>query len=62
MCENDERGNHLLTENMRWQYKTMVSAMDRSIGLLLDTINELGLEEDTLIMFTSDNGQEAGAG
>jgi arylsulfatase A len=57
-CTKDEK----LVDQQRWQYKTMVSAMDRSIGKLLTTIEELGLEDDTLIIFTSDNGPENGAG
>jgi arylsulfatase A-like enzyme len=36
----------------------MVTAMDRSIGLLLSGLEELGLEKDTLVVFTSDNGPE----
>jgi arylsulfatase A-like enzyme len=52
----------LIKNRMEWKYKTMVSAMDKSIGMLLKAIKDLGLEQDTLIMFTSDNGQENGAG
>ncbi len=40
----------------------MVSAMDKSIGLLLAGLEELGLERDTLVVFTSDNGPEVEAG
>lgn len=40
----------------------MVAAMDVSIGRLLDTLKELGIEEETLVVFTSDNGNEMGAG
>jgi arylsulfatase A-like enzyme len=45
-----------------FKYKTMVTAMDASIGIVLDTIRELGIENHTLIVFTSDNGAEMGAG
>ena len=38
-----------LFETRMWQYKTMVSAMDRSIGTLLRTLSELGVENDTLV-------------
>lgn len=34
----------------------MVTRMDRGIGRLLQCLRELGLERDTLVMFTSDNG------
>ena len=40
----------------------MVSSMDRSIGVLLNTVKDLGIEKDTLIVFTSDNGPEDGRG
>ena len=34
----------------------MVTRMDRDIGRMLDLLKELGLDEDTLVMFSSDNG------
>lgn len=34
----------------------MVERVDQNIGRLLDKLDELGLSEDTLVMFTSDNG------
>ncbi|MCK4872927.1 MAG: sulfatase-like hydrolase/transferase [Phycisphaerales bacterium] len=37
-------------------YAAMVTRMDRDIGRLLDLLEELGLADDTLVMFTSDNG------
>ncbi|MFM7207812.1 MAG: arylsulfatase [Planctomycetaceae bacterium] len=39
----------------------MVTRMDRDVGRLLDLLAELGLERNTLVLFTSDNGSpEAG--
>eukprot|EP00607_Mallomonas_marina_P000099 CAMPEP_0182426610 /NCGR_PEP_ID=MMETSP1167-20130531/13123_1 /TAXON_ID=2988 /ORGANISM="Mallomonas Sp, Strain CCMP3275" /LENGTH=162 /DNA_ID=CAMNT_0024608179 /DNA_START=129 /DNA_END=614 /DNA_ORIENTATION=- len=40
----------------------MVSAMDYSIGTVLEAIRQLGIENDTLVVFTSDNGPEDDAG
>jgi arylsulfatase A-like enzyme len=40
----------------RKTYAAMVSALDDGVGLLLDKIKELELEENTLIFFLSDNG------
>lgn len=40
------------------KYKTMVSSMDSSIGMVLDSLVEMGIEKDTLVVFTSDNGPE----
>ena len=34
----------------------MITYLDRDIGRLLDRLKELGLAEDTLVMFSSDNG------
>jgi membrane-anchored protein YejM (alkaline phosphatase superfamily) len=48
--------------NIQWFYKTMVTAMDRSIGMILNALAELGIENNTLVLFTSDNGPENGAG
>lgn len=64
MCtEHDGRKASLYTgSDKRWYYKTMVSAMDKSMGKLLDAVRDLGIEKDTLIVFTSDNGPEMGAG
>jgi arylsulfatase A-like enzyme len=40
----------------RRYYAAMMSAMDDAIGRVLATLRELNLEEDTLIVFLSDNG------
>jgi arylsulfatase A-like enzyme len=37
-------------------YAAMVSRMDRDIGRIMNLIKTLGLDENTLIMFSSDNG------
>lgn len=37
-------------------YAAMVSHMDRDIGLILDRLKDHGLTENTLVIFTSDNG------
>ena len=37
-------------------YAEMVAAMDEQIGRLVAGVNELGLREKTLILFTTDNG------
>jgi arylsulfatase len=40
----------------RAAYAAMITRMDREIGRLLELLKELGLEEDTLVLFSSDNG------
>jgi len=46
----------------RATYAGMVSRIDRDVGRILDLLAELGLEQDTIVFFTSDNGphQEGG--
>ncbi|MBM3859750.1 MAG: N-acetylgalactosamine-6-sulfatase [Verrucomicrobia bacterium] len=43
-------------KDKRARYMAMVSCMDDAVGELLDTLRELKLEQNTLIMFFSDNG------
>jgi arylsulfatase A-like enzyme len=43
-------------------YAAMVTRMDRDIGELLDLLRELGIAENTLVLFTSDNGTHAEGG
>lgn len=40
----------------RAAYAAMISKLDAQVGALVDRITELGLRENTLIVFTSDNG------
>lgn len=37
-------------------YAAMISDLDEHVGLVLAKLDELGLREDTLVVFTSDNG------
>lgn len=37
-------------------FAAMVSLMDADVGRLLDLLDELGIDENTLVLFTSDNG------
>lgn len=51
---------HLRVKRRRIQsdpiYAAMIANMDWNIGRLLDTLREEGIEHDTLVAFTSDNG------
>ena len=39
-------------------YASIVAEGDAGVGLVLDTLKELGLDENTLVIFSSDNGPE----
>ncbi|MDE2950736.1 MAG: sulfatase-like hydrolase/transferase [Chloroflexota bacterium] len=41
-------------------YYGMISCMDKYIGQIIDRLDELGLAEDTLVVFTSDHGHYFG--
>jgi arylsulfatase A-like enzyme len=41
-------------------YYSMISLIDYHIGRILDKLDELGIADDTLVLFTSDHGDYAG--
>lgn len=43
-------------------HAAMISRMDRDIGRLLDKLKELGIDEQTLVLFSSDNGPHGEGG
>lgn len=59
--EEDERfADHYpgLTARER-AYATLIEGMDRSLGKILEHLEELGVAEETLVVFLSDNGGDA---
>jgi arylsulfatase A-like enzyme len=57
-AETPYRGEkqYLPTPSPRAAYAAMVTRMDREVGRTLALLRELGLDERTLVVFTSDNG------
>lgn len=49
-------GSYLPHRRPRAAYAAMVSRMDAEVGRIVALLRELGLEQETLIVFTSDNG------
>ncbi len=45
----------------RWGYYRMIEKVDAEIGKVLDALRRAGLADNTLIVFTSDHGECAGA-
>lgn len=52
----DGKNGYLPHPHPRAAYAAMVTRMDRSVGRILQLVKELGLDENTIIMFSSDNG------
>ena len=44
------------TQQNNPKYAAMVYAMDENVGRLLEKLKELGIDDNTIIVFTSDNG------
>jgi arylsulfatase A len=52
----DGKNKYRAHEHPRAAYAAMVTRLDRSVGRLLAKLKELKLEDNTLVLFTSDNG------
>lgn len=52
----DGKNGYLPHPAPRAAYAAMVTRLDRSVGRILGLIKELGLDENTIVMFSSDNG------
>ena len=48
-----------MTEYLKYYYATL-SAVDDSVGRIMQYLKKAGLEKDTLVVFTSDNGFQVG--
>ena len=46
------------TGTSRTGYDGSIRGMDAELGRLVESLRELGLEDDTLVVFTSDHGEE----
>ncbi|XP_067934002.1 arylsulfatase J-like [Watersipora subatra] len=52
----------VMTDGQRKSYSAMVSAIDEGVGEIVDALTEKGLYDNTVIIFTSDNGGDVGSG
>jgi arylsulfatase A len=52
----DGKNGYLPHPAPRAAYAAMVTRFDRSVGRILGLVKELGLDDNTLVLFTSDNG------
>lgn len=51
-------GHYRNDKNGHVTYASMVTRMDSDIGLVFDKLKALGIDDNTLVIFTSDNGHE----
>ena len=49
-------GSYLPHPRPRAAYAAMITHLDKEVGAILDHLQELGIAENTLVMFSSDNG------
>jgi arylsulfatase A-like enzyme len=47
-------------QTVRRHYSALVSQVDDAVGTVLDTLSELGMDQDTVIIFASDHGDYLG--
>jgi uncharacterized sulfatase len=59
--EDYEALGHIQDEELR-VYAAMVRNLDRSVGRIQEALEEFGLADDTILMFTSDHGGSSFAG
>lgn len=57
--DSPDRGGNDTNANM---LQDMMLYLDKTVGRLLSKLEELGLREDTMIIFTGDNGSDSGMG
>ena len=55
----ERRIGYIVSPNPRATYAAMVSRLDRDIGRLVDLLATLGIAEDTIVIFNSDNGAQS---
>ncbi|MFH1071383.1 MAG: arylsulfatase [Candidatus Glassbacteria bacterium] len=58
----DPRPGYAGSPHPRATFAAMVSHLDGHVGRVLSLLEELGLEDDTIVIFTSDNGAQGGFG
>ena len=52
---------HIDDHNLRF-YASMIKSLDRSVGRILSAVEENGLTENTIVIFSSDNGGASNGG
>ena len=57
----DPRPGYIGSEDANPEFAGMVTRLDRQVGELMALLKRLGIDENTIVFFTSDNGPQPGA-
>jgi arylsulfatase A len=57
----DPRPGYLGSDHAHAEFAGMVTRLDRHVGEITSLLKELGIDDDTIVFFTSDNGPQPGA-
>ena len=60
VSEGDKPSQGLADNSIHLDYMRHVTGADQNLGRLLDTLDELGLAEDTVVVYSTDNGYYLG--
>src|SRR6185312_4282896 len=57
----DPRPGYLGSDDAHAEFAGMVSHLDEQVGEVMALLKKLGIDDDTVVIFTSDNGPQPGA-
>lgn len=55
-------GHYLAVKHIKATHAAMITRMDEHVGIVVDKLTELGLDKNTIVCFTSDNGSHVEGG
>ncbi len=55
----ERRIGYIVSPNPRATYAAMVSRLDRDVGRIVKFLEDLGIDEETVVIFNSDNGAQS---
>ncbi|MCP5117105.1 MAG: sulfatase-like hydrolase/transferase, partial [bacterium] len=55
----EKRKGYIVSETPKATFAAMVSHLDRDVGSIVELVEELGIADNTVIIFTSDNGAQS---
>ena len=61
MAKDDPRPGYIDSDDALADFAGMVTYLDKLVGEVLARLKELGIEDNTIVFFTSDNGPQPGA-